>query len=34
MKSLFLASIRRTMRLQDYAIKTEKFYFHWVKYYL
>ena len=34
MKSPFLESIRRTMRLQGYAIKTEKSYLHWIKYYI
>ncbi len=34
MKSPFLESIRRTMRLRGYAIKTEKSYLYWIKYYI
>lgn len=34
MKSPFLESIRRTMRLRGYAIKTEKSYLHWIRYFI
>lgn len=33
-KSPFLESIRRTMRLRGYALKTEKSYLYWIKYYI
>jgi len=33
-KSPFLESIRRTMRLRGYALKTEKSYLHWIRYYI
>ena len=34
MKSPFLTSISRTMRLRGYALKTEKSYLHWIRYYI
>lgn len=34
MKSPFLKSISRTMRLRGYALKTEKSYLHWIRYYI
>jgi len=33
-KSPFLKSVRRTMRLRGYAIKTEKSYLYWIRYYI
>jgi integron integrase len=33
-KSPFMESIRRTMRLRGYAIKTEKSYLYWIRYYI
>ena len=33
-KSPFIESIRRTMRLRGYAIKTEKSYLYWIRYYI
>jgi len=33
-KSPFLESIRQTMRLRGYALKTEKSYLHWIRYYI
>jgi len=33
-KSPFLESVRRTMRLRGYAIKTEKSYLYWIRYYI
>lgn len=33
-KSPFLESVRRTMRLRGYAMKTEKTYLHWIRYYI
>jgi len=34
MKSPFLESIRRTMRLRGYSIKTEKSYLYWIRYFI
>ena len=34
MKSPFLKSISRTMRLRGYALKTEKSYLHWIRYFI
>ncbi len=33
-QSPFMDSIRRKMRLQGYALKTEKSYLHWIRYYI
>ena len=33
-KSPFLESIRQTMRLRGYALKTEKSYLYWIRYYI
>lgn len=33
-KSPFIEAIRRTMRLRGYAIKTEKSYLYWIRYYI
>jgi len=33
-KSPFLEAVRRMMRAQGYAIKTEKSYLYWIKYYI
>ena len=33
-KSPFIESIRRTMRLRGYALKTEKTYLYWIRYYI
>ncbi|RBP49393.1 integron integrase [Arenicella xantha] len=33
-KSPFIESIRRTMRVRGYALKTEKSYLHWIRYYI
>lgn len=33
-KSPFLESVRRTMRLRGYAMKTEKTYLHWIRYFI
>jgi len=33
-KSPFIESIRRTMRLRGYSIRTEKSYLYWIKFYI